>query len=88
MEDAVGVIAVTMSEQDLAKKFALRQSLIASDGKFNQWITAFTTLLNKNGTGYFVGNNLTIADLKYFTFLDWFSTGKLGTHIVFTSDSH
>ena len=88
VEDAAGVIASTMSEQDLAKKFALRQSLIASDGKFNQWITAFTTLLNKNGTGYFVGNNLTIADLKYFTFLGWFTSGVLGMRSLHVNVIH
>ncbi len=78
MEDAAGVIASTMSEQDLAKKIALREALIASDGKLTKWIAALAAILSKNGTGYFVGNNLTIADLKYFTFLGWFTSGVLG----------
>jgi glutathione S-transferase len=88
VEDAAGVIASTMSEQDLAKKIALREALIASDGKFTKWIAALSAILSKNGTGYFVGNSLTIADLKYFTFLGWFTSGVLGMRSLHVNVIH
>lgn len=36
---------------------------------FPHWAAFAEKLLETNGSGYFVGNSLTIADIKWYTFL-------------------
>jgi len=58
-------------EADAAKK-AEGQTKLATE-TFPFYLKRFTTLLEKNGTGYFYGNKLSVADLIVASYLQIFS---------------
>jgi glutathione S-transferase len=76
-EDAAGALIATFSEQDLAKRIEKRAALITETGSLTTWIARLDGALAKNATGYFVGDHLTVADLKAVTFFNWFASGTL-----------
>jgi len=42
-----------------------------------KWFRLFNTRLESVGTGFYVGSNLTIADLSTYWTFAWFTTGDL-----------
>merc|ERR1712137_934305 len=63
IEDAHGLIAPTIREQDPEKRLAMRKELV--EGKLKVWIAGVSKLVSRNGdNGFFVGASGTVADLK------------------------
>lgn len=65
-----------MREKDDGKKKAMREALLAKD-KLPYWMNKFEAILKANGGKFFVGDALTVADLKCYTNLNNFTTGNL-----------
>jgi len=75
-EDINCLLAPSLHEQDTERKMALRKVLAEETLPF--WMDCFERLLAANGTtGFIVGNNLTIADLKLYWIIDWLTMGIL-----------
>lgn len=78
VEDVVtGALGPTFRLPDGPEKIAARQALITEDGALTAFFKHLSGLLATNGTGYFVGDGLTIADLKIYTALQMFTSGRL-----------
>lgn len=74
--DITNRISPSMRERNPETRAALRQSLATQT--LPQWLGYLEALLAGNGnTGYFVGNNLTIADLAIWRLLGWLRGGIL-----------
>ncbi len=74
--DITNLMSPTMREKDPEKKMALRQSL--AEEKLPKWLSYLERYLEKNGsTGFFVSNQLTIADLAIWRLMGWLSGGIL-----------
>jgi glutathione S-transferase len=75
-EDINGLLEPSLHEQDTGRKMAMRRVLAEETLPF--WMTCLERLLIANGsTGFIVGNNLTIADLKLYWIIDWLTMGIL-----------
>lgn len=75
-EDMNQLIEPTLAEQDEDKKMAMRKVL--AEKTLPQWATYLEQLLANNGsTGFVVGEILTVADLKLYWILEWFTSGML-----------
>jgi prostaglandin-H2 D-isomerase / glutathione transferase len=75
-EDINGLLEPSLHEQDTERKMAMRRMLAEETLPF--WMTCLERLLIANGgTGFIVGNNLTIADLKLYWIIDWLTMGIL-----------
>jgi glutathione S-transferase len=75
-EDINCLLGPSLHEQDTETKMAMRKVLAEETLPF--WMGCFERLLVANGsTGFIVGNNLTIADLKLYWIIDWLTMGIL-----------
>jgi glutathione S-transferase len=75
-EDINCLLEPSLHEQDTERKMAMRKALAEETLPF--WMGCLERLLVANGsTGFFVGNNLTIADLKLYWIIDWLTMGIL-----------
>ncbi len=75
-EDINHLLDPSLHEQDEQKKMAMRKVL--SEKSLPEWAGYFERLLEANGrTGFLVGNELTIADLKLYWIIDWLTSGIL-----------
>jgi glutathione S-transferase len=75
-EDINQMINPSIHEQDEQRKMAMRKEL--AEKTFPEWATYFERLLVTNGsTGFIVGKELTIADLKLYWIIDWLTSGIL-----------
>ncbi|KAI9008241.1 glutathione S-transferase [Gaertneriomyces semiglobifer] len=76
-EDIFALLRPSLVEKDADKKLQLRKDLAAEEGSLTQTLRKIDNLIAKNGTGYAVGSNLTIADLMWYSIIAWFKTGVL-----------
>lgn len=75
-EDINCLIGPSIHEQDEHKKMAMREKLAEETLPF--WMGCFERLLMANGgTGFVVGRDLTVADLKLYWIIDWLTSGIL-----------
>jgi glutathione S-transferase len=75
-EDINCLLEPSLHEQDTDRKMAMRKVL--AEESLPYWIDCFERLLVANGsTGFIVGNDLTIADLKLYWIIDWLTMGLL-----------
>ncbi|CAB3399268.1 unnamed protein product [Caenorhabditis bovis] len=74
VEDFLIQIQPWFKEQDNAKKVEIFKELIETT--IIPFITAFEALLQANGTGYFIGDKLSYADLAIFHIF-WFMNTKI-----------
>jgi glutathione S-transferase len=75
-EDINCLLEPSLHEQDTDRKMAMRKVL--AEETLPYWIDCFERLLVANGsTGFIVGNDLTIADLKLYWIIDWLTMGLL-----------
>lgn len=75
-EDINALLGPSLHEQDNEKKMAMRKILAEED--LPSWMDCIERLLITNGsTGFFVGNSLTVADLKLYWVCDFLSNGSL-----------
>lgn len=65
--DLYGKIVASLFEKDAAKKEQLRKEL--ADTKLPPYFKTLNSLLEQNKSGYFVGEGLTVADLKLYFFV-------------------
>ncbi|XP_012945673.1 probable glutathione S-transferase 6 [Aplysia californica] len=66
VQDFISGIVKVVREPDPAKKGELLKEFCAEDAP--KYFAMFERLLKDNGTGYFVGSSLTLADLALFDF--------------------
>lgn len=75
-EDINGLIGPSLHEQDMERKMAMRKVL--AEETLPYWAGCFERLLVANGgTGFIVGDSLTVADLKLYWIIDWLTSGML-----------
>jgi len=75
-EDINCLLGPSLHEQDTDRKMAMRKLLAEETLPF--WMDCFERLLVANGSsGFIVGNDLTIADLKLYWIIDWLTMGIL-----------
>lgn len=75
-EDINQLIGPSIHEQDVEKKLAMRKEL--AEKTLPEWFAYFERLLVHNGsTGFLVGEELTVADLKLYWIIDWLTSGIL-----------
>lgn len=75
-EDINCLLGPSIHEQDTDRKMAMRKQLAEETLPF--WAGCIEQLLLVNGrTGFIVGNNLTVADLKLYWIIDWLTSGIL-----------
>ena len=75
-EDINGLLGPSLHEPDTERKMAMRKVLAEETLPF--WMDCLERLLVANGgTGFIVGNHLTIADLKLYWIIDWLTMGIL-----------
>jgi glutathione S-transferase len=75
-EDIGWLIGPSLHEQDIDRRMSMRREL--AEETLPYWMGCLNQQLLDNGsTGYLVGNNLTVADLKLFWLIDWLTMGVL-----------
>ena len=75
-EDINQLLGPSLHEQDEGKKMAMRQAL--AEKTLPEWAAYFERLLVNNGsTGFIVGKDLSVADLKLYWIIDWLTSGIL-----------
>jgi len=71
-----GLISPSMRAKDAASKLEMRTQLATET--LPQWFAFLTQRLENNeGSPYFVGDQLTVADLAIWRLLDWLTSGLL-----------
>ena len=80
-EDVFGALAPTFGLKGDEMK-AAREALMAKDGKIAYWAGKFEARLAENEArgnknGYFAGDSLTVADLKFYYSMCFLKSGKL-----------
>eukprot|EP00042_Codosiga_hollandica_P031581 m.193145 g.193145 ORF g.193145 m.193145 type:complete len:422 (-) comp53680_c0_seq2:186-1451(-) len=71
IEDVISLVSsVTSKIPDKEQALAAQKALFAT-GSISKWMSRFEASLAKNGTGFFVGGDLTVADLKFASFVNW-----------------
>ena len=86
-EDINQLLGPSLHEQDERKKMAMRREL--ADKTLPEWAAYFERLLVNNGsTGFIVGKDLTVADLKLYWIIDWLTSGILDGIPTNLFDSH
>ena len=71
--DITAKIRPSLIEKDPEKRMEMRRELVET--VLPNWLGFMETLLEKNGTGYFVDNSLTVADLAAWRLCGWISGG-------------
>jgi glutathione S-transferase len=75
-EDINQLMGPSLYEQDEPKKMAMRKELV--EKALPEWAAYLERLLVNNGnTGFLVGKELTVADLKLYWIIDWLTSGIL-----------
>jgi glutathione S-transferase len=75
-EDINNLITPSLHEADTEKKMEMRKVL--AEETLPYWMACFERLQVANGgTGFIVGNSLTVADLKLYWIIDWLTSGIL-----------
>jgi glutathione S-transferase len=75
-EDINHLLGPSLHEQVTEKKMAMRKEL--AEETLPEWAAYFERLLVNNGsTGFIVGNDLSVADLKLYWIIDWLASGDL-----------
>ena len=86
-EDINQLLGPSLHEQDEQKKMAMRRELAGTT--LPEWAAYFEQLLVSNGsTGFIVGKDLTVADLKLYWIIDWLTSGILDGIPTSLFDSH
>jgi glutathione S-transferase len=76
VEDIGSLIGPSLHEEDIDRKMSMRRKL--AEETLPYWMGCLNQFLIDNGsTGYLVGNNLTVADLRLFWLIDWLTLGIL-----------
>ena len=76
VEDISWLIEPSLDEADIDRKMSMRGEL--ADETLPYWMGCLNQRLVDNGsTGYVVGDDLTVADLKLFWLVDWLTMGIL-----------
>ncbi len=76
VEDINCLLSPSLHEEDTERKMAMRKVL--ADETLPFWMGCLDRLLVANGgTGFLVGDRLTIADLKLYWLVDWLTMGIL-----------
>eukprot|EP01084_Bolivina_argentea_P207309 353723_1 len=81
VEDMAHLMAPAIKQKDTVKQKSMRLALMGSD-KLPYWLHKFENRLEENEkrgnlNGYFVGNALTVADLKFFCQISKILSGNL-----------
>lgn len=75
-EDINNLLGPSFHEQDMDRKMAMRKVL--AEETLPCWMDYLDRLLQANGgTGYAVGDTLSVADLKFYWMLDFLTNGNL-----------
>lgn len=74
-EDVGNLLRPSFMEQDPQKRLEMRKQLVAE--AFPKWFSNIQRVLQANGTNFFVGNELTIADIAAFNAMKWLTGGFL-----------
>ena len=75
-EDATYLIGASIQEEDPARKASMRKHM--AEEALPRWFGRFERILDQNGTtDYFVGDTLTVADLKMLYMIDKYLNGSL-----------
>jgi len=75
-EDIGALIGPSLHEEDIDRKMSMRREL--ANETLPYWMGCLNQLLLDNGaTGYLVGDDLTVADLRLFWLIDWLTMGIL-----------
>jgi len=75
-EDINQLLGPSLYEQDEQKKMAMRKEL--AETTLPEWAACFEHLLVNNGnTGFIVGEDLSVADLKLYWIFEWLTSGIL-----------
>ena len=75
-EDIGWLIEPSLDEADIDRKMSMRSKL--AEETLPYWMDRLNQLLLDNGsTGYVVGDDLTVADLKLYWLIDWLTMGIL-----------
>ena len=77
------LFSILYHDQDADKKKAMRNALVTDKTKLPYWFSKFESRLTENEArgsknGYFVGDTMTVADLKAYYNIDPFVTGAWG----------
>jgi len=76
VEDIGALIGPSLHEEDIDRKMSMRREL--ANETLPYWMGCLNQLLLDNGaTGYLVGDDLTVADLRLFWLIDWLTMGIL-----------
>lgn len=75
MQDIMTRIRPSMIEENAEKKAALRKEL--AEVIFPQWYSFVEKLLETNGTGFFSGKSITVADLAWYVHISYIKEGYL-----------
>mmetsp|Transcript_17642 Transcript_17642/g.49314 ORF Transcript_17642/g.49314 Transcript_17642/m.49314 type:complete len:207 (+) Transcript_17642:108-728(+) len=75
VKDMAADLSPTMKEPDQEKKMAARKVL--AEIVFPKWLAIFNKQVEDNGSGYMVGDSLTIADFKVYAVLVMLQSGML-----------
>lgn len=75
VEDANAGIYPSFAEQDVDKRIALRKEYLA--GSFKKFVTVIDRKVGENGTGWAVGDSITIADLRLSAWFGFLTSGFL-----------
>lgn len=86
-EDINISIAPSLHEQDETRRMAMRKTL--ADETLPFWLGCIEKLLVANGqTGFIVGDQLTVADLKLYWIIEWLNSGILDGIPTNLTDAH
>jgi len=75
MEDLGQLVVASMKETDNAKKMEMRNVFLTKE--FPTFAKGLEARLKEHNGDYFLGQQLTIADIKMYTLTKWFSMGVL-----------
>jgi glutathione S-transferase len=76
IEDIGALIGPSLHEEDSDRRMSMRREL--AEETLPYWLGCLNQLLLDNGsTGYLVGDDLTVADLRLFWLIDWLTMGIL-----------
>jgi glutathione S-transferase len=77
LTDATNLVTSTMGVRDPQRKVAMRQDLVAPDGRLTMLLNGLETVLKQGNTWYVAGSSLSVADLAVWRFVGWISSGVL-----------
>jgi glutathione S-transferase len=75
VQDVSSKVRPSMVEENAEKKAAMRKEL--AEVTLPQWYTFTEKLLASNGTGFFSGNQITLADIAWYVHISYIKEGYL-----------